>query len=167
MCGWAFFHIFGKLYIGIWWLFALNQTHIIYEAPNMISTFVLMLPVIILTFIDWRHGWGVFMHINWFTCGFITLLGKLYVFDSYYAFNHTHIMSEALNLISSFVFMLLVIIPSFIDWRHDWALFSRCVDEHINIRPTVCIYVIAYWLLIIHTSYVKLQTSSVHLCWCY
>ena len=45
------------------------------------------------------------------------IFGKLYVFDSYFAFNHTHIMSEALNWISNFVLMLLVIIPIFNDSR--------------------------------------------------
>ena len=38
----------------------LNSTHIVFEASNLTSTFVLMLIIIILSFIDWQQGWGVF-----------------------------------------------------------------------------------------------------------
>ena len=39
---------------------ALIPTHIISGDSNLTTTFVLMLPIIILSFIDWRRGWGVF-----------------------------------------------------------------------------------------------------------
>ena len=38
----------------------LDSKHNIHETPNLFSTFVLMLIIIILSFVDWRHGGGVF-----------------------------------------------------------------------------------------------------------
>ena len=35
---------------------ALNSTHLTFEAPNLISTFVFMLIIIFLSFVDWRLG---------------------------------------------------------------------------------------------------------------
>ena len=35
---------------------ALNSTHIIPEASNFTTIFVLMIIIIILSFVDWRHG---------------------------------------------------------------------------------------------------------------
>ena len=68
MRGWAF-HMYGKVYTFYRFL-ALNSTHIIIKAPNLFSTFVLKLIMIILSFVSWRHGWGVFR--TWedelFTC---------------------------------------------------------------------------------------------------
>ena len=39
---------------------ALNSTHIISEVSNSISTFVLILTIIFLSFVDWRCGWSMF-----------------------------------------------------------------------------------------------------------
>ena len=47
--------MYGKVYTFRSFL-ALDSTHIICEAPNLTSTFVLMLIVIFLSFIDWRRG---------------------------------------------------------------------------------------------------------------
>ena len=56
------FHMYGRVYTysstGVWP--SISFTHNIHEAPNLISTFVLMLIIIILSFVDWRHGGGVF-----------------------------------------------------------------------------------------------------------
>ena len=35
---------------------ALNSTLIISEASDLVTTFVLMLIVMVLSFVDWRHG---------------------------------------------------------------------------------------------------------------
>ena len=35
---------------------ALNPTHIVSDGSNLTTTFVLMIPIIILSFVDWRHG---------------------------------------------------------------------------------------------------------------
>ena len=46
------FHMYGNVYPFLAW----NFTHIISEASNLVTTFVLMLIVIIFSFVDWRHG---------------------------------------------------------------------------------------------------------------
>ena len=49
------FHMFGKMYT-FGSVLVVNSTHIIFEASNLISTFVSVPIVIILSFVDWRHG---------------------------------------------------------------------------------------------------------------
>ena len=44
--------------------------------------------------------------------------GNVYPFHSFLAWNFTHIISEASNLVTTFVLMLIVIAFSFVDWRH-------------------------------------------------
>ena len=44
--------------------------------------------------------------------------GNVYPFHSFLAWNSTHIISEASNLVTTFVLMLIVITFSFVDWRH-------------------------------------------------
>ena len=123
--GWAF-HMYGKVYTFHSFL-ALNSTHIICEASNLNTTFVLMLIVIFLSFIDWRRGWGVFCtHEDEFN---FHMYGKVYTFHSFLALNSTHIICEASNLNTTFVLMLIVIFLSFVDWRHGWGVFSTCEDE--------------------------------------
>ena len=110
----AYIYIYGKWYTFHSFL-ALNSTHIISEAPNLISTFVLMLIVIILSFINSGdmvevcsvHVRKSISHI----C--IYIYGKWYTFHSFLALNSTHINSEAPTLISTFNLMLTVIILSF------------------------------------------------------
>ena len=51
--------MYGRVYTFCRFL-ALSFTHNIHEAPNLISTFVLKLIIIILSFVDWQHGGGVF-----------------------------------------------------------------------------------------------------------
>ena len=43
------FHMYGKVYRFL----AFNSTHNIHEAPNLISTCVMMLIVIFLSYVDW------------------------------------------------------------------------------------------------------------------
>ena len=45
------------------------------------------------------------------------MFSTVYTFGSFLALNSTHFTSEAPNLISTFVFMLIFIILSFVDWR--------------------------------------------------
>ena len=49
------FHIYGNVYPFHSFL-VLNSTHIISEVSNFVTAFVLMLIVIVLSFVDWRHG---------------------------------------------------------------------------------------------------------------
>ena len=58
MWGWGL-HMYVNMYTFLSFL-ALNYTHIISEASNLTTTFVLTLLIIILSFKDRRHGWGVF-----------------------------------------------------------------------------------------------------------
>ena len=86
-------------------------TCIFCDVPNLISTFVMMLLVVILNFIEWlRHilymwAWAE-LHCNY---------SKWYSFHSFLAPTSTRITCEVPNLISTFVLMLIVL--SFIDWR--------------------------------------------------
>ena len=49
------FHMYGNVYPFHSFL-VLNSTHIISEVSNFVTAFVLMLIVIVLSFVDWRHG---------------------------------------------------------------------------------------------------------------
>ena len=49
------FHVYGNVYPFHSFL-ALNCTLIISEASDLVTTFVLMLIVMVLSFVDWRHG---------------------------------------------------------------------------------------------------------------
>ena len=97
---------------------ALNSTHIA-EVPNMIGTFVLVLIVITLSFInsgDMVVVCSVYVrksisHMHTFMANGTHFIGFL-------ALNSTHIISEAPNLISTFNLTLIVIILSFTNWRH-------------------------------------------------
>ena len=99
---------------------ALNFTHINSKAPSLISTFILMLIVIILSFINPGdmievcsvHVRKIISHMHAY------IYGKRYIFQSFLALNSTHIISEVPNLISIFVLMLTVIILSFINSGH-------------------------------------------------
>ena len=133
---------------------ALNSIHIITEAPNFTSTFVLMLIVIFLSFVDWWCGWGVFSRCV-YEAGF-HMIGKRYTFDSFSVLNSTHIITEAPNFTSTFVSMLIIIFLNFIDWRRGWGVFSRCAYELFTC-PVNCTHLIAFWLSILHTSSLKLQ----------
>ena len=96
---------------------ALNSTHINSEAPNLISTFALILILIILSFnnsgdmveVCSVHVRKSISHI----C--IYIYCKRYTFHSFLALNSTHIISKVPNLTSTFVLMLIVIIPNFIN----------------------------------------------------
>ena len=48
-------YIYGNVYTFHSFL-ALNSTHIIFQASNFTTIFVLMLIIIVLSFVDWRHG---------------------------------------------------------------------------------------------------------------
>ena len=47
-----------------------------------------------------------------------SVYGNVYTFHSFLALNSTHIISEALNSYTIFVLMLIIIVLSFVDWRH-------------------------------------------------
>ena len=94
---------------------ALNSTHIISEVLNLTSTFVLMLIVIILSFINSGDMVEVCsVHVrrsNSHSYSMHTFMANItYRFHNFLALNSTHIISEAPNLISTFVLLLIVII---------------------------------------------------------
>ena len=115
-------------------------THIISELPMLISTFVLVLVVLNLSFIDWRCNLGVFYNAckyEYFTYSY----GKQYTIrsylalnsqaHSYLALNSTYIISELPNLISTFVQMLVVLYLTFNDCLCDWGVF--CIHKYMRI----------------------------------
>ena len=94
---------------------ALNSTRIISEVLNLTSTFVLMLIVIILSFINSGDMVEVCsVHVrrsNSHSYSMHTFMANItYRFHNFLALNSTHIISEAPNLISTFVLLLIVII---------------------------------------------------------
>ena len=58
------------------------------------------------------HARKSIFHIIIYAYGY----GKQYIFHSFLALNSTQFISEVPNLFSTFVFKLIVIILSFIDW---------------------------------------------------
>ena len=102
----------GTHFIAFW----LSILHIIIisEAPNLISTFILMLIVISLTGdvveVCSVHVRKSISHKHTFTAN-----GTFFI--AFLALNFTHIISEAQNSISTFNLMLIVIFLSFISWR--------------------------------------------------
>ena len=79
----------------------LISTHIISKTSNLTTTFVLMLIIMLLSFVEWRHGLGVFL-----TCEegvFTFMVMCMYTFYSFLALNSTHIISEAANLTTTSV----------------------------------------------------------------
>ena len=141
---------------------ALNSTRTIYEAPNLISTFDLMLIVIILSLIDWRCGWGVLCTCEreHFTC--TCTYGKRCKFRSFLALNSTRTISEAPNLISTFDLMLIVIVLSFIDWRCGSGVLCTCERElYMHLWQTNGASFVAFWLSILHAPSLKLWNWSV------
>ena len=109
-------YIYGKLYTFHSFL-ALNSTHINSEAPNLISTFVLMLIVTILSFIHSSDMVEVcFVHVRKSISHIcIHIYCKRYTFHSFLVLNSTHIISKVPNSTSTFVLMLIIIILSFIN----------------------------------------------------
>ena len=101
----------------------LNSTHIISELPNLINicTFIQMLVVLYLSFVDWRCDGGVFCICKYenFRCSYNYIRLMVYTIHSYLELNSTHIISELSNLICTFVQMLVVLYLSFVDWRCD------------------------------------------------
>ena len=143
---------------------ALNFTHINSKAPSLISTFILMLIVIILSFINPGdmievcsvHARKIISHMHAY------IYGKRYIFQSFLALNSTHIISEVPNLISIFVLMLTVIILSFINSGHMVEVCAVHVMKSIshNYAYTYMAngsHFIALWLSILHILYLKLR----------
>ena len=89
------------------------------------------------------------------------IYGKLYTFHSFLALNSTDINSEAPNLISTFVLMLIVIILSFINSGDMVEACSVHVRKSISHNAYTFTangtHFIAYWLSILHTSSQKFQ----------
>ena len=80
-----------------------NSTQLIPEVPNLIITFVLMLGIIYLGFIDWWCGWSMFCTSEYKN---IPCTHNRYKFHSCLAlYNFTHVILEVPNLISTFVLM--------------------------------------------------------------
>ena len=140
---------------------ALNFTHINSKAPNLINTFILMLIVIILSFINPGdmievcsvHVRKIISHMHAY------VYCKRYIFQSFLALNSTHIISEVPNLISIFVS---VIILSFINSGHMVEMCAVHVMKSIshNYAYTVMAngsHFIAFWLSILHILYLKLH----------
>ena len=119
---------------------ALNSTHIISEVPNLISTIVLMLIVIIPSFINSGDMVEVcFVHVRKTISHIcIYIYYKQYTFHSFLALNSTHIISEVPNLISTIVLMLIVIILSFINSGDMVEVCSVHVRKSIS---HICIYI--------------------------
>ena len=46
------------------------------------------------------------------------IYGNVYTFHSFLALNSVHMISEASNCYTIFVLMLIIIVLSFVDWRH-------------------------------------------------
>ena len=134
---------------------ALNLTYNIHEVPNLISTFVLMPIVLILSFVDWRHSGGVF-HTREYELTF-HMYCKVYTFYRFLALNSTHNIHEAPNLISTFVLMSIVIILSFFDWRHGGGVFHTCENDLFTCMA-MCKLSTGFWLSILHTTSMKHQT---------
>ena len=137
---------------------ALNFTHINSKAPSLISTFILMLIVIILSFINPGdmievcsvHVRKIISHMHAY------IYGKRYTFQSFLALNSTHIISEVPNLISTFVLMLIVIILSFINSGDMVEVCSVHVRKSIS---HICIYIYGKW----YTFHSFLALNSTHI----
>ena len=145
---------------------ALNFTHNIHDTPNLFSTFVFMLIIIILSFVDWQHGGGVFHTCTCENEHFSHVRQSVHIFYRFLALSFTHNIHEAPNLISTLFFMLIIIILSFEDWRHSSPHGSphvRMRDSHIPQYTAMCTHFIGFLLLIPHTSSLKLQTATLSL----
>ena len=174
-------YVYGKWYIFHSFL-ALNSTHIISEVTNLTSTFVLMLIVIILSFINSSYMVEVcsvhvrmsISHMHTFTANgtyFISFWHSIlhisslieapnYIFHSFLALNSTHIISEVPNLISTFVLLLIVIILGFInpcDMVEVCSVHARKSISHMRTFMANATHFIAFWLSILHISSQKFQ----------
>ena len=119
-------------------ILALNSTHIIPEVPNLISTIVLMLIVIILSFINSSDMVEVCpVHVRKSISHMHIHLRKRYTFHSFLALNSTRIILEVPNLTSTFVLMLIIIILSFInsgDMVEVCSVHARKSISHMHIH---------------------------------
>ena len=88
-----------------------------------------MLIIIVLSFVNWRHGRGVFSTCENEGFTYPSVYGNVYTFHSFLALNSTYIISEASNFTTIFVLMLIIIILSFVDWRHGGGVFHTCENE--------------------------------------
>ena len=140
-----FSHVLQSVHIS--YLFG-SQIHIHHIWPNFTTTFVLILIVISLNFVDWRHGWGVFCTYLW-----VTLFSKVYQSHRFLALKSTYIIS----LTTTFILMLIVIILSFVHWQHGWGVF--CTFQYkIFTCSAKCTHFIPVWLSNPHTSSLNYQT---------
>ena len=139
---------------------ALNSTYIISEVPNLTSIFVLMLIIIILSFINSGDMAEVCsVHVRK-SISHAYIYGKRYTFHSFLALNSTHINSEAPNLISTFVLILIVIIPSFInsgDMVEVCSMQVRMSISHMHTFTANGTHFIAFWPSILYTSSQKFR----------
>ena len=142
---------------------ALKSTHIASEGPNLMHTFILMLIVKILRYADWWHNCSVFC-----TCEGELLTstdGKWYIFNSFLGFKYKYIISEVLNLISTFILKVKVIILSFVDWWHGWSVRVK-VHELLTSTCGKWYTFHSFLALKIYTHSLKLWIWSAPLSWC-
>ena len=84
--------MFGDVYV-FGNILVLNSTHLVFEAPNLISTFVSMLVILFQSLVEWQHGCmrcvnSVCVRMSLiFTC----LVHDVYVFGNikFLVLNHT------------------------------------------------------------------------------
>ena len=113
------------------------------------------------TWLRWLvYLWGE--HLT-YTC----INGKQCTFGGFLSQNSTHIISGALNLISTYDLIVIVTILSFTDWGCGWGDLCTCEGEHIwrvhTFMADNALFV-AFWLKILHI-FLKLQTWLVPLTW--
>ena len=87
------------------------------------------------------------------------MYGKVYTFHGFLSPVSTYTIREPSNLFTIFVLMLIVIILSFVEWRHGWGMFCTCEGEDFTCTAK-CTFFMAFWLLILHTSSLMAQTCS-------
>ena len=96
---------------------------------------------------------------TWLMCeneGVMCTYGKQCTYFEALALYHILFISEALDLILSFVLMLILISPSLADWRRGWCVFCMCENEGVMCTyGKLCIFQ-SFWLSIIHCSSLKL-----------
>ena len=88
------------------------------------------------------------------------MYGRVYTYIFYYRFlalSFTHNIHEAPNLISTFVLMLIIIILSFVDWRHGGGVFHTCENELFTCTAE-CTHSAGFWPSVSHTTSMKHQT---------
>ena len=107
--------MFGDVYV-FGNILVLNSTHLVFEAPNLIITFVSMLVILFQSLVEWQHGCmrcvnSVCVRMSLiFTC----LVTCMFSVTFWFSILHT----SSPNLISTFVSMLVILFQSLVEWQH-------------------------------------------------